>query len=252
MKTDLIGIDNVAAWMKQCKLTKFRITKFGASHRNTDPLIETSNEKSTNSQAIEEFKEWATYTDNSNPYEIEVYNNLEECIENDIDTNKKKGTRKRLSFVLNKERDFIPANQQQNNNNISVADAIEHALLKFQTKQNENILIQRLEAMEAKINSINSEDDFEDDEESLSGINNPNMTALIGMLTQLFNKKGAAVNGTYDEPKIQNSKSDNIKKAIAILSKHNDQIDTDLLKLANLAENNNGTFNLLLNSLRSM
>lgn len=251
MKTDLIGIENVSAWIKQCKLTKFRITKFGASHRNTDPLIETSSDKSTNTQAIEEFKEWASYTDNYLPYEIEVYNNLEECIENDIDTTKKKGTKKKCSFVLNKERDFIP-DKQQNNNNISVADAIEHALLKFQTKQTENVLLQRLEAMEAKLNSINSEDDFEDDEESLSGINNPNMTALIGMLTQLFNKKGAAVNGTYDEPKIQKYESDNIKKAIAILSKHDDQIDTDLLKLANLAENNNGTFNLLLNSLRSM
>jgi len=249
MKTDLTGADNVISYIRQSKLTKFRINRPNA-HKNSAPVFEHNDSKSTNEKAIESFLTWANYTDNSIAYEMELSNNLEECQENEIESSTKKGKTIRITFCINSERDQLPANNYSNaSSGQNVAELIELALLKQQTKQNESSLIERLNAMDAKINAALETDDFEDEEGyELSGLNNPNVTALIGMLGKLFNQqqKSPVINGA------NSGKVENIKKAINILSKHDPDLDSDLLKLANLAETNNATFNLLLNSLRSM
>jgi len=45
---------------------------------------------------------------------------------------------------------------------------------------------------------------------------------------------------------------ENINRAIKTLSKYDTDLDSDLLKLANLAETNTPTFQMLLKTLRSM
>ena len=47
-------------------------------------------------------------------------------------------------------------------------------------------------------------------------------------------------------------KKANINKAIKILYKYNPNLDTDLLKLSQLAETKTDTFNMLITTLRSM
>tara|TARA_R110000868_G_scaffold402001_1_gene677899 strand:+ start:360 stop:515 length:156 start_codon:yes stop_codon:yes gene_type:complete len=44
----------------------------------------------------------------------------------------------------------------------------------------------------------------------------------------------------------------NINKAVKILAKYDSEIDTDLLKLSSLAENQTATFEMLLKTLRNM
>lgn len=244
MKTDLCGADNVVSYIKQSKLTKFRINRPN-SHRNAIAVFEHNESKSTNEKAIDSFLTWANYTDNSNAYELELSNNLEECQENDIDTSTKKGKTIKITFVINSDHGLSQANTQQNGQLPNIAELIDHALLKYQTKQNDNILLNRLDAMDQKINA--ALEDEEEEGEELSGLNNPNLIAMIGTLAKMFApKQAAAINGPND------SKIANINKAIRILSKHDPDIDIDLLKLSDLAENNNATFNLLLSSLRSM
>ena len=77
------------------------------------------------------------------------------------------------------------------------------------------------------------------------------MRYLIGLLTKLTGNKtntSPPINGVI----LDSDKIKNINIAIKKLAKYDSQIDLDLLKLSEIAENNNGTFQMLLNSLRSM
>ena len=102
--------------------------------------------------------------------------------------------------------------------------------------------------MDQKLNEyMADEDDEDDDQAELSGLNNPNIINLLGLLSKaLSGNKPTVVNG------LKSDQITNINNAVKILSKYDDQIDTDLLKLANLAENNTPTFEMLLKTLRSM
>ena len=79
---------------------------------------------------------------------------------------------------------------------------------------------------------------------------NPNNLNMIMSAIQMLNNNGqqnkTTINGLTDDKKA------NINKALKVLYQHDPDLDTDLLKLSDLAENNNGTFKMLLNTLRSM
>jgi hypothetical protein len=112
-----------------------------------------------------------------------------------------------------------------------------------------NELMKRLEAMDQKLNEYMEEEEEDDDRSELNGLNNPNIVNLLGLLSKaLSSNKPAVVNGVT----LQTDQITNINKAVKILSRYDDQIDTDLLKLANLAETNTATFEMLLKTLRSM
>ena len=64
------------------------------------------------------------------------------------------------------------------------------------------------------------------------------------------NSPNPSLNGVTDtDPDTQKI---NINKALRILLKNDPQLDTDLLKLAELSETKKDTFNMLLSTLRSM
>lgn len=69
---------------------------------------------------------------------------------------------------------------------------------------------------------------------------------LINMFKTNDNK--AIINGID----ANQTKKDNLNKAIKILYKYDNQLDIDLLKLSELAETKTETFNMLINSLRTM
>lgn len=62
------------------------------------------------------------------------------------------------------------------------------------------------------------------------------------------NNTPAVLNGTEE----QGTRTENINKAIKLLYKHDKQLDTDLLKLAEIAETKTETFNMLISTLRNM
>jgi len=251
METDYIGARSVANLIEITGLKKFIISRVG-QHKNAVPIFEYL-ENGTNEKAVHKFNEWASLTDNNLPYEMVLFNSLEdsELIQEEI-RNKKTGKVLRFTFSLNKKESYTPAQANQNAPVQNVSELIENALLKMQMKNNENELLKRLEAMDEKLNGyINDEDEDEDDSDALGGLslNNPNVINLITLLSQTLggNKpKASVINGiTPDQQK-------NIEKAVSILSRYDSEIDTDLLKLSALAENQTATFEMLLKTLRNM
>lgn len=243
MQTDHTGIDEVAGAIKLSKKTKFRIIRAGIN-KNSYPVFECK-DSTTNEKALQRFYEWAEVTDNCIAYEMELFSTKEEDEANGIEFNKKLGNI-RITFKLNKEEKYQPHSQQQHSNQYDQTALIENALLKQKAFYENNELMKRLEVMDAKLNEYMNEEE-EDDEAQLSGLNNPNIINLLGLLSKaLSGNKPTVVNGLKTE------QISNINNAVKILSRYDDQIDTDLLKLANLAENNTTTFEMLLKTLRSM
>ena len=250
METDYIGANSVSNLIEITGLKKFIIARIG-THKNNVPVFEHI-ENSSNEKAVNRFREWASLTDNNLPYEMTLFNSVEdsEAIGEEV-RNKKSGKVLKFTFCLNKKENFIPVpNPVQSNPNVT--EAIENALMKFQMKNNDNEVMKRLEALDLKINGyIESDDDDDDDADSMGGLslNNPNIINLISLLSaHLGGKKNnpSVING------ISEDKQKNIDKAIEILGKYDSSIDTDLLKLSALAENNTPTFEMLLKTLRSM
>jgi len=246
MQTDHTGVDEVAGAIKLSKKTKFRITKAGIQ-KNSFPVYE-SIDSTTNEKAVLRFLEWAEITDNCIPYNLELFSNKEEDEAEGLEYNKKLGNR-RFTFKLNKEEKYSGHSQHQNQPQYDQSAIIENALLKQKAFYENNELMKRLEAMDQKLNEYMEEEEEDDDRSELNGLNNPNIVNLLGLLSKaLSSNKPAVVNGVT----LQTDQITNINKAVKILSRYDDQIDTDLLKLANLAETNTATFEMLLKTLRSM
>lgn len=252
METDYTGVKSVAQIIEHTGLTKFIISRI-ASTRNSAPVYEFLTGTS-NAKALDAFNKWASITENTNLYEMLLFNELvtngEEADEEKKAHNRNKSKSLKFTFTLTKQ---VPYNQQPQTQNIDVAQAIENALLKHTQLTEEKESNRKIQALETKIDAlINAADDDDDDndDEQLSGLNNPNLVNLIGLLTKLTGQKTTPppINGI----KLSDEKIKNINAAIKKLYKYDDEIDSDLLKLAEIAENNNATFKMLLNSLRTM
>lgn len=245
MEFEVIGKDKVAQYIALSKTKKFIISKYG-SQKHAIPIFEHLEEGSTD-KSINAFLQWAEITDNDVCYILRVFNSVEDSIETGEEIrNKKSGKQLEIRFRLNKKAEF--ERQQTQTPQVDVSLAIENAIMKMQQKNADSEILRKLADLDEKINAIEDDEDFEDAE--LNGIGNPNITALISMLAPLINgKKNASasvINGITPE------KIKNINRAISILSKYDEQIDTDLLKLSSIAEKNPATFNMLINSLRTM
>lgn len=243
MKVEIIGAVNVANYIDLNGFSKFIITR-PAQHKNGIPIFQHISGGSVD-KAINAFSKWANIVDNSLPYEMSLFNSLEDSKMIGEEIRSKKGNSVEFTFALNDEKEF-DRNTQNNNSNQDINLAIENALMKFQNKQNDNEILKKLTELDNRINEFDS-DDEDDDSAELSGLNNPNITNLLGLLAGALKTNAPTVINGIEPDKIKN-----INKAVKILLKHDPELDSDLLKLANLAETNNATFNLLLNSLRTM
>lgn len=246
MQTDYTGSPAIITLIEQTGLTKFVISRIG-NNKNSIPIYEFTDRSSVDS-CIAAFEKWSQIADNSLPYSMRLFNTKEDCEftgEKDV---KAKGKVICFTFCLNKEQNY--SSVQNQNQNVDVAQAIELALLKMQTKNNESLLLQKLTDMENKIAELESDDDDDIDDAALSGLNNPAIVNLLGMLGKaLGGNKSAApttINGLNDV------KIANINRAVKILAKYDDEIDTDLLKLSSIAETQPATFKMLIASLRTM
>jgi hypothetical protein len=204
---------------------------------------------------VEAFNKWASIVENENEYELLLFNKLlsdnGNADEEKILHNRNKEKSLRVTFVLAKNK-----NQSQNNNNqnIDVSQAIENALMKHSQAIDERESNRKILALEQKIDELLNRELEEEDEEEIGGENNNNLANLIGVLTKLTGinantKTPPTINGVNS---LTPEKIKNINTAVKKLAKYDEDIDLDLLKLSEIAENNNGTFKMLLNSLRSM
>ena len=251
MEVDYFGANSVTSLMEISGCTKFIINRVG-QHKNAVPIFEHV-EKSTNERAVNKFREWSSLTENSLPYEMILFNSLEDSeLSGEELRNKKQGKVYKFTFCLNKKEQYLPSNpqHQQHNSTQNVAELIENALMKQRLQTENNEVLKKLQEMESRFAALEGDDDDDDDSSSLSGMNNPNMISLLAMLAKALGSKApqapTAVNG------LQPAQIENINRAIKTLAKYDTDLDNDLLKLASLAESNTPTFQMLLKTLRSM
>jgi hypothetical protein len=243
MEVDIIGIENVAEFIKNTGLTKFCIDRIGASRGNL-PIFELLNNNS-NEKAVYEFKKWAKVINNANSYKLTLFDKVESYIDETGEEKTLKSKSKLNKAEIYFKLSDIVAPSRQDTNTFSVDEVRATIKRELETEQ-------KIKELEQKINELESED--EDEDEGLSGLNGlslPNILSAISALSNMnSNKTAPVINGVEQTEKSE--KINNINKAIKTLAKFDEQIDTDLLKLSEIAENNPVMFKTLINTLRTM
>jgi len=134
------------------------------------------------------------------------------------------------------------------------------ATMYYQNNNNNNAILEKLNGIESRISAIETDEDPEEEEEEekpkgINGIidtllqNEQIQMAMINAATSFIGKfmpqnKPMGIAGIPEE------QDEKIIGAIAILKQHNANLGDDLMKLADMAQNNNGQFNFLISMLR--
>lgn len=251
MEVDVTGTSAVASLIEQSGYSKFSIQRPGA-HRNNLPVFEFlrgSNVK----QAVEAFKAWANNVlsggSNMNSYEIVLFDDLnDDNSEEEVSHSRKKKSRSlRFTFGLSNTFGALPvingASPAQ-----STDDAIKQAVALALAERDKLDLLREVKDLRSRVEELENIDDDDDDDEVGSPIDQ------LGALLSAINGKTAqapAINGT-ETKNFTKEQAQNINRALSVLHRFDDQIDTDLLKLAAIAQSNPTQFNFLLNALRNM
>jgi hypothetical protein len=252
MEVDVIGIDNIIENIKLTGLTKFSIERVGSS-KNSLPIYELLNSNS-NDKAVIEFRKWATIYNNSIPYKITLFNKLETAVDEfgNEKQSKSKGKFEKSEFyfrINDSPSNLSYGTQTYNLNGVADRETIRREILK---EQEENDIKNQIASLSSKIDAMMSEEEEEEEEkgvlEGLNGLNIANIVTLLQGLNLMKAPNKQAINGVEDNSEFKT----NINKAIKTLYKNNPKLDSDLLKLADISENNPSMFNMLLNTLRTM
>jgi len=248
---DIIGTDNVLKYIEVSKLTKFTIDANKSGHFIC--VFECINSQS-NDVALNEFAKWADFINQNQTYRITLFDTVDISEDNGILKTKKtknKSNKMQCSFILNES--YNGKNTQQ------VVGAIdEEAMLKRLTskiieEQSSNAILNEIRNLSDRLTKMELEEVEEEEEEEATqnglGALGSNQVEQIMGLINLFknNTSKPQINGD-----LNSDFRENINRALKILHKNNNQLDTDLLKLADLSENKKETFKMLLSTLRSM
>lgn len=256
MDVDFIGKASVCSFISQTGLNQFVIQKVGAA-KNSTPLFSYTDNKTTG-KAVEEFSKFANAINSTQPYEMFLFNNIDELNEEEGTTSyEKRKKSKMVRFTFQLKEDKAQAD-------ITDPKALFAGLVnEFKQEQSNNALLAEIRDLKAKIDSIEKEEEEEEEEEG-----NPTILGRFtlrdvdGILARL------AAYGVIKAPVQQQAppilagekatqseldiKKSNIEKAINILYKYDTELDTDLLKLASVAETNKPLFDIILQQLRNM
>ena len=119
--------------------------------------------------------------------------------------------------------------------------------------QEDNLILKEIADLKNKLASFEEEEE-EEEEKGLAGIDPNQINQIVGLINMFKPKQQnttiAGVETDENKPNNTDFKS-NINKAIGILYKHDKNLDTDLLKLASIAETSPNTFNMFVNMLRN-
>jgi hypothetical protein len=132
-----------------------------------------------------------------------------------------------------------------------------------QQQQPNDLILQKLNAIETRLNSIEEEDEEEIEEEKPQGINGvinnlfaneQIQMAMVGIISnfaqKLLTPKQPVQNTVTALAGINSNDDEKINIAIDTLKKYDESLGDDLLRLADIAENNNSQFNFLISMLR--
>lgn len=247
---DVYGSKAILNLIEQSKHIKFTINKAGAAKGGAS--VFQCNYTASNEQAKEEFKRWADNMNGSNnAYELYLFTNAEES-QKKATANPK--TPIKFLFCLQDAGGRKVSGDTDQRRNSGTVDA--ESITTLITLSIEKALATREESETAKrLRLIEERLEEEEEEEELNGT--PPQSELMQLLSVITasgglmgtTKQPTAVNGTVEDGK---AKLARINTAIQRLHKVNPDIDSDLLKLADIAEQKPEMFKMLTNSLRAM
>jgi len=251
MQVDILGVDNIVKYIEATKKTKFSILRAGASaHMSVFECLDSD----TNVNAVNDFKRWAEVMNNAIPYKIILFDFAEFTTDQNgepmVKKQKNRSAKCEATFILNAFAQNQTTNQQTPEISSQGFDAKsfrESIINEIAKKQEENLILTELKKLTERINEIESEEEEEEEENGLGALTDTDQLAKIMGLVNMFKgeQKPVTINGA-------NERTDNINNAIKRLYAVNKNLDTDLLKLADLAEQKPDTFNMLITTLRGM
>lgn len=254
MQVDIIGIENVLKYIESTRKTKFSIYRATGTNGAYMPVFECL-ESDSNINAVSKFRDWAEVVNNNVPYKLIVYDFAEVTIAEDGTKKIKKAAERNgkmeCVFILNNT--FTQGSQTNQTNQVSqggydVAALRESIVSEIAKKNEESAILKEIAELRQRFNELDAEEEEEEEDNSVAGIKPDQLAQIMGLVNMFKSQSPAILNGT-DE---QGTKTENINKAIKILYKHDKNLDTDLLKLADIAENKTETFNMLISTLRNM
>lgn len=256
MLVDIQGKENVVKFIEASKLSKFSILRAGNTGYNI-PIFECLN-SNDNSNAVLEFNKIADILSVNIPYKIKLFDFCEEVTNanGDIKIKKSKFASNKMEviFVINTALNY-QATQQPTTAQVGTHSAFDIGNLRadiikdIAKAQEENLILKEIQELKTKLADLEEEEETEEEKTGIGGINQDQLSQLFGLINMLkTNSNPATINGINDNQ----TKRDNINKAITILYKYNNQLDQDLLKLSEIAETKNETFNMLISTLRNM
>lgn len=253
MQIDVIGLENVVSYIQATKLSKFVIQRVG-SNAQAIPIFECIDSDS-NANAVNEFTKWAAVMNNATPYKITLFDFAEITTDANgqtkVQKSKAKTGKTEVTFIINATAPTTQANQQQHTNTnqgFDIASLRADIINEISKKQEENAILAEIRELKQKFADLDAEEEEEEEEENgaLGGVDASQLGSIMTLVNMLKAQSAPATINGIDEQK------ENINKAIRILYKHDKSLDTDLLKLAELAETKPDTFKMLLQTLRSM
>jgi hypothetical protein len=265
---DIIGLANIVKYIEVSGKSKFTIYRAGQNGMNI-PVFE-CDQTQTNGNAVREFERWAEVINNAVIYKIVLFNvchlDTDEMGNTTTKKTKQKSNKMEALFAINEPGSYSKIGSDSKGFDIEKEMAIYKREVDFEykKKEEENKILatldkinERMTILEAREAELDEEEEEEDGIGGLSPAKIKDMMALIALFKGGQPQQTAPVlNGnadieeakTIDEKKI---KINNINNAVKRLFVHDKQLDTDLLLLAEMAEKDSGTFNMLLGMLRN-
>ena len=254
---DIIGLDNILKYIEASKLSKFTICRANANG-NFVPVFECLN-SNNNETAVNEFRRWAEVINNNVPYKIMLFDFAEFTTDDNgnVKPIKSKGKSGKIEsiFVINSvpQTSYQPQNDKLNGG-YDLASLRAEIINEISKKQEENAILKEIAELKQKFAELDEEEEEEEEEETqngIAGINGEQLNQIMGLIN-MFKQTNQpnAINGTVETD--NETFKVNINKAIRILYKHDKQLDSDLLKLSEIAENKPDMFKMLLSTLRTM
>jgi hypothetical protein len=257
-QTDIFGIENVSKYIELTKFSKWTIYNVNQNGNNI-PLFD-CNDSNNNSTAVSMFENMANILNNNTAYKIVCYNEVDIKLDkfgNEKPTpNNKKSGKCSITFALSNfiDNSFSKGtnNTQQNNNGIDLASFRKEIIKEISEENAQNEILNEIRSLKMRLNELDKEEEEEESESEtgIAGIKQDQIAQIMGLVNLFKGTPNPTLNGV-EEVNIDTQKI-NINKALRILLKNDPNLDTDLLKLAELSETKKDTFKMLLSTLRSM
>ena len=234
MKAVYYGAESLANYIKHVNLPAYRIYIAERNGSYSTPIF--SSLTASTKTALSDFTLFAENILLGNPTDDTVY-----YIKFYADPKSTKVQQNETFFAFNKEKDISTGVGSFGGGSMGEIIGLMQTMMPMAKAQAEN------ELLKEKI--LDMQDEINDEPETSTV--NQIISGIAAVLPQLLNNNNGGVQIAGDPATIERSKS-LLDKALIILKKHDPELETDLYKLSQIAENNPEQFNMLISMLRNM